>query len=98
MVARGYVGTMHRVDQEKVSPHEAIGTIHALQPAFQNAGPGIELPARLQAAAPQHVWVRDCGQEGKLVVAIAIVKPPRLVAHAFCRIQTLVERSAWERR
>src|SRR5205085_1260438 len=73
---------MHGVDEEKIPPHETVRTIDRIESAPGDAFPRVETPPCTQASALQFLAAHAARDERDLVVAVAVVEPPGVVAQA----------------
>src|SRR5205814_2116149 len=80
----------------KVTPHEAIGPVHRVKAALDDARERVERPPRLQTIALKLARRHVRGGEGNMVVSIAIVQPPRLVEQASLGLEAAIKRRAGE--
>src|SRR6266496_148638 len=97
MIAQAHVVAMERVDQVKVSPHEPVAAIYAVQAALENAAPGVKLAARRKAIALERFRRHASRLKGNPVVAVPLIEPPVFVKQPTLVLQPAIQRRAGER-
>ncbi len=79
MISLAHIVSMECVDQIKISPHEPVIAVYAVEAAPNDAAPGIKFSPCSEAVLLEQFGRHAARLKGNAIVAVAIIQPPTVV-------------------